>query len=65
MIFLTVPELQGEPGDISKEKARLAAKEVLNLSPFSQYTRYAAHAMRKLSVYARASSNLSRKIFNK
>jgi hypothetical protein len=26
-----VPELQGEPEDISKEKARLAAKEVVSI----------------------------------
>jgi inosine triphosphate pyrophosphatase len=29
--YFTVPELQGEPEDISKEKARLAAIEVLSL----------------------------------
>lgn len=28
MIFKIVPELQGEPQEISKEKCRLAAKEV-------------------------------------
>lgn len=28
LFFLSVPELQGEPEDISKEKARLAAKQV-------------------------------------
>lgn len=61
MIFLIVPELQGEPDDISKEKVRLAAKEVLNLSPVSQYTRYATRAMRMLSVYTRALFNLSQK----
>lgn len=29
LIFSSVPELQGEPEEISKEKARLAAIEVL------------------------------------
>lgn len=28
MLFIPVPELQGEPEEISREKARLAAKEV-------------------------------------
>lgn len=28
--FILVPELQGEPEDISKEKARIAAKEVMH-----------------------------------
>lgn len=34
-IWFAVPELQGEPEDISKEKARIAAKEVLILKSLS------------------------------
>lgn len=32
-----MPELQGEPEDISKEKARLAALQVHKLLPFSTF----------------------------
>jgi len=38
--FLAVPELQGEPEDISKEKARLAALQVHKLLAFSNLQIY-------------------------
>lgn len=40
MYFLAVPELQGEPEDISKEKARLAALQVHKLLAFSNLQIY-------------------------